>query len=92
MFMVSVFFLSSGAMLAICDVNEYRKCVKDFNNPFVSQLFDTLHALCNLLLVVPDNLKQVCTGEQLVSIICFSKYYSVHTSVYLEHKTLFLMH
>ena len=56
-------------MLAICDVNEYRKCVKDFNNPFVSQLFDTLHALCNLLLVVPDNLKQVCTGEQLVSII-----------------------
>lgn len=54
-------------MLAICDVNEYRKCVKDFNSPFVSQLFDTLHALCNLLLVVPDNLKQVCTGEQLVS-------------------------
>ena len=74
-------------MLAICDVNEYRKCVKDFNNPFVSQLFDTLHALCNLLLVVPDNLKQVCTGEQLVSTICFSKYYSVHTSFYLEHKT-----
>ncbi len=53
--------------MAICDVNEYRKCVKDFNNVFVSQLFDTLHALCNLLLVVPDNLKQVCTGEQLVS-------------------------
>ena len=53
-------------MLAICDVNEYRKAVKDFNIPLVTQLFDTLHALCNLLLVVPDNLTQVCTGEQLV--------------------------
>jgi len=53
-------------MLAICDVNEYRKGVKDFNISLVTQLFDTLHALCNLLLVVPDNLKQVCTGEQLV--------------------------
>lgn len=53
-------------MLAICDVNEYRKAVKDFNISLVTQLFDTLHALCNLLLVVPDNLKQVCTGEQLV--------------------------
>ncbi|KAK2157907.1 hypothetical protein NP493_1841g00023 [Ridgeia piscesae] len=27
-----------------------------------------LHALCNLLLVVPDNLKQVCTGEQLAGL------------------------
>ena len=54
-------------MLAICDVNEYRKCVKEFNIPLVSQLFDTLHSLCNLLVVVPDNLKHACTGEQLVS-------------------------
>ena len=75
-------------MLAICDVNEYRKCVKDFNNPFVSQLFDTLHALCNLLLVVPDNLKQVCTGEQLVSMIyaLVNIYlFTGHVSYYLEH-------
>ncbi len=60
--------LYAGAMLAICDVNEYRKCVKVFNIPMVSQLFDTLHALCNLLFVVPDNLKVVCTGEQLVGL------------------------
>ncbi|KAI0217580.1 Exocyst complex component 5 [Lamellibrachia satsuma] len=59
---------SMGAMLAICDVNEYRKAVKDFNISLVTQLFDTLHALCNLLLVVPDNLKQVCTGEQLAGL------------------------
>jgi hypothetical protein len=54
-------------MLAICDVNEYRKAVKEFHMPLVTQLFDTLHSLCNLLVVVPDNLKQVCSGEQLVS-------------------------
>ena len=32
------------------------------------QLFDTLHALCNLLVVNPDNLKQVCSGEQLANL------------------------
>ncbi|XP_064622369.1 exocyst complex component 5-like [Lineus longissimus] len=58
-------FNSMGAMLAICDVNEYRKCVQEFKVPIVTQLFNTLHALCNLLVVVPDNLKQVCNGEQL---------------------------
>ncbi|XP_063222638.1 exocyst complex component 5 [Bacillus rossius redtenbacheri] len=56
---------SAGAMCVICDVNEYRKCVKEFKVPLVNVLFDTLHALCNLLLVKPENLKQVCTGDQL---------------------------
>lgn len=56
-----------GAMCAICDVNEYRKCVKELKSLLVTTLFDTLHALCNLLLVKPENLKQVCTGDQLVS-------------------------
>ena len=62
-----IFFDISGAMLVICDVNEYRKCVKEFNVQLVSQLFERLHALCNLLGVVPENLKEVCGGEQLVS-------------------------
>jgi len=56
----------SGAMLVICDINEYRKCVKEFNIPLVTQLFNTLHALCNLLVVVPENLEQVCNGDELV--------------------------
>jgi len=55
-------------MLVICDVNEYRKCVKEFNIPLVTQLFNTLHALCNLLVVVPENLKQVCVGEEVASV------------------------
>lgn len=54
-----------GAMIAICDINEYRKCVKQLKLQQVSLLFETLHALCNLLLVVPANIKQVCYGEQL---------------------------
>ena len=57
-----------GALCAICDVNEYKKCVQEFKVPMVLTLFDTLHALCNLLLVLPENLKQVCTGDQLVII------------------------
>uniref|UniRef100_I3KWA1 Exocyst complex component 5 n=2 Tax=Oreochromis TaxID=8139 RepID=I3KWA1_ORENI len=61
-------YSSMGGMLAICDVAEYRRCAKDFRVPLVLQLFDTLHALCNLLVVAPDNLKQVCSGEQLTNL------------------------
>lgn len=56
-----------GAMCVICDVNEYRKCIKDLGSQLVVDLFDTLHALCNLLLVKHENLKQVCYGETLVN-------------------------
>lgn len=59
---------SLGAMLVICDVNEYRKTVKEFQIPLINQLFDKLHALCNLLVVVPETLKQVCTGEPLAGL------------------------
>ncbi|CAB3383453.1 Hypothetical predicted protein [Cloeon dipterum] len=61
-------FNSAGAMCAICDVNEYRKCVKAYKQPLVDTLFDSLHALCNLLLVKPENLQQVCNGEQLAGL------------------------
>jgi recyclin-1 len=61
--------LTIGAMLAICDVNEYRKCIKEFGIPQLDQIFDSLHSLCNLLVVVPEHLKEVCTGEQLVSFL-----------------------
>ncbi|XP_030370094.1 exocyst complex component 5 [Scaptodrosophila lebanonensis] len=58
-------FNTAGAMCAICDVNEYRKCIRDLDSPLVTQLFDILHALCNLLLVKPQNLQEVCTGDTL---------------------------
>ncbi|KAH9523046.1 Exocyst complex component 5 [Bulinus truncatus] len=60
---------SMGAMLVICDVNEYRKLVKEqMRIPLVTQLFEHLHALCNLLVVVPENIKVVCSGEQLADL------------------------
>lgn len=55
-----------GAMIAICDLNEYRRCMEGLG-PLVANLFDVLHSLCNLLLVKPENLQQVCSGDQLVS-------------------------
>ncbi|XP_022909195.1 exocyst complex component 5 [Onthophagus taurus] len=47
-----------GGMIVICDLNEYRSCTKPLG-PLVAKLFETLHALCNLLLVKPENLDQV---------------------------------
>lgn len=73
-------------MFAICDVKEYRNCVRLLNSPLVSQLFDILHALCNLLLVKHENLQEVCGGETLASIslhyfsflcIQINEYYSI---------------
>ncbi|GBP48372.1 Exocyst complex component 5 [Eumeta japonica] len=63
-------FNSAGAMIAICDVKEYRSAVCGRGGrsapPPAHALFDALHALCNLLLVKPENLHQVCTGETLL--------------------------
>ncbi|CAG4953795.1 unnamed protein product, partial [Parnassius apollo] len=67
-------FNSAGAMIAICDVKEYRSAVcgrggggRSVPAP-AHALFDTLHALCNLLLVKPENLHQVCEGETLAEL------------------------
>ncbi|KAM9645393.1 exocyst complex component 5 isoform 5-T8 [Trichechus inunguis] len=48
--------------------DENNVLIQYTNIPLVLQLFDTLHALCNLLVVAPDNLKQVCSGEQLANL------------------------
>ncbi|CAB3249137.1 unnamed protein product [Arctia plantaginis] len=65
-------FNSAGAMIAICDVKEYRSAVcgrgaRAAPAP-AHALFDALHALCNLLLVKPENLHQVCEGETLAEL------------------------
>ncbi|XP_049877648.1 exocyst complex component 5 [Pectinophora gossypiella] len=65
-------FNSAGAMIAICDVKEYRSAVCG-RGPRAAPapahaLFDALHALCNLLLVKPENLHQVCEGETLAEL------------------------
>eukprot|EP00096_Caligus_rogercresseyi_P012842 TRINITY_DN5509_c0_g1_i1.p1 TRINITY_DN5509_c0_g1~~TRINITY_DN5509_c0_g1_i1.p1 ORF type:complete len:437 (-),score=169.96 TRINITY_DN5509_c0_g1_i1:172-1482(-) len=58
-------YSSSGAMSVICDVNEYRKVIATFKVPLVSDLFDTLHAMCNLLILPPNNLHGAAQGSQL---------------------------
>lgn len=55
------FFLFLSVCLSACGFSVLQV-------PLVLQLFDTLHALCNLLVVAPDNLKQVCSGEQLTNL------------------------
>jgi len=61
-------FSSMGGMMAICDVNEYSKCAENLKQPFVKSLFESLHSLCNLLVVAPENLRQVCSGDQFANL------------------------
>lgn len=58
-------YTSIGGMVAICDISEYRTCIKAFKIPLLVKLFDKLYSLTNLLVVQPENLKQVCSEEQL---------------------------
>lgn len=75
-------------MAVICDVNEYRKCVATFKIPQINSLFDTLHTLCKLLQVSPENLKMVCSGDQLVSYF-FIPLYVITVSEITDHWTVF---
>ena len=61
-------FASAGAMTLICDMQEYRKCVADWKLGVVTALFDTLHAMCNLLILPPENLRGAAMGDQLASV------------------------
>ncbi|XP_040583269.1 exocyst complex component 5 [Lepeophtheirus salmonis] len=61
-------YSSTGAMSVICDVNEYRKVMATFKVPLVSNLFDTLHAMCNLLILPPNNLRGATQGPQLANL------------------------
>lgn len=71
-------FNTAGAMFAICDIKEYRRCVATpAAGPVVAQLFDVLHALCNLLLVKHENLQEVCGGETLVIFFALPNFYTV---------------
>jgi len=60
-------FNSAGAMILICDIQEYRKCVADWKQPTVTSLFDTLNAMCNLLILPPENLRGAAMGDQLAA-------------------------
>lgn len=59
-------FSSSGAMVAIQDLDHYRRCAQDLRVPLLTRLFDALHELCNLLVVAPDNLRHAM--EQAIGV------------------------
>ena len=61
-------YSSSGAMSVICDVQEYRRCMAEFKIPAINALFDTLHAMCNLLILPPENLRGAMYGDQLAKL------------------------
>ena len=65
----------SGGLMMLQDISEYKKCSKKFRSSTVEQLFSILHALVNLLVVVPDHLRQVITEGQLVSALIGSLTY-----------------
>lgn len=55
-------FNSAGAMLLLCDLSEYRKCVCSWKTGSIGKLFEGLHALANLLVVLPDNLSDAANS------------------------------
>ncbi|EPB73919.1 exocyst complex component Sec10 [Ancylostoma ceylanicum] len=59
-------FNSAGAMLLLCDLNEYRKCVSQWRlEATVTRQFESLHALANLLVVLPENLTDAAHSPML---------------------------
>lgn len=63
---INQFIIFLGGLTMLQDISEYKKCSKKFRSSTVEQLFSILHALVNLLVVVPDNLRQVITEGHLV--------------------------
>uniref|UniRef100_A0A0N4ZRT5 Exocyst complex component 5 n=1 Tax=Parastrongyloides trichosuri TaxID=131310 RepID=A0A0N4ZRT5_PARTI len=57
----------SGAMLLLCDLNEYRKTLGIWKISEINENMESLHALANLLVVVPENLEQACSSPLVSS-------------------------
>ncbi|KAI6657453.1 hypothetical protein LOD99_199 [Oopsacas minuta] len=57
----------TGAIKVLCDVTEYRKVIEIFEIPTLLNIMEATHMLCNLLIVPPENLKQVATDAQLTT-------------------------
>ncbi|CAD5221509.1 unnamed protein product [Bursaphelenchus okinawaensis] len=55
----------TGALLLVCDINEYMKCVTEWRIPEVRRQFESLHALSNLMVVRPDNLVEAVAAASL---------------------------
>jgi len=61
-------FSSCGAMMVICDVKRYNQCALILDDNLTIQLFDNLHSLCNLLIVAPENMREVCSKDNYANL------------------------
>ncbi|CAH8669091.1 unnamed protein product [Dicrocoelium dendriticum] len=52
-------YSDTGGFIAMQEVTAYREVAKQFENPAVNCLFDILLKLVNLMLIKPENVKQV---------------------------------
>ncbi|XP_055355429.1 exocyst complex component 5-like [Paramacrobiotus metropolitanus] len=71
-------YTTDGVMILICDVSEYRECVRSMKVDAVTKMFDQLLSLCNLLVAPPVNLPSLCDSvysvlEQKEPIAAFLK-------------------
>ena len=55
-------------LLFLCVFQEYRRCAEKWKVAAVNTLFDTLHAMCNLLILPPENLRGAAQGDQLANL------------------------
>ncbi|KAK0399380.1 hypothetical protein QR680_003016 [Steinernema hermaphroditum] len=53
---------TTGALLLMYDINEYRKCVEKWGMKSAIKKFDTLKSLTNLLIVEPNNLAEASSS------------------------------
>ena len=60
----------------------------DWKLPTVTALFDTLHAMCNLLILPPENLRSVYSSH-LPTYPCFSFYYFYVNHLFLHFFNFF---
>jgi hypothetical protein len=44
----------------------FRRCITSWGVPEIEKKFNSLHALANLLVVVPENLPEACNSQLLV--------------------------
>ncbi|VDN30889.1 unnamed protein product [Cylicostephanus goldi] len=74
-------------MLLLCDLNEYRKCVSQWRlEATASRQFESLHALANLLVVLPENLADAAHSPMLILKIRRIFYFLVIRLTFTAHK------
>jgi recyclin-1 len=58
----------TGTMYLVCDVNEYRRCVANWGIAELKKQFEALHALVNLMVVIPENVSEASNAQSLIGI------------------------